>query len=172
MKVMRHLPLVLLLLCFAVTFPPVIAQAADHGKARLMELDAYWAKVSRSVREGDFEGYKSTCHADGVLVSGAKKSSVPLSEALARWQQEFTDTREGKIKASVEFRFSQRFGDQSTAHETGMFLYSTVDSEGRRKQEYIHFQALLVKRKGEWKIMMEYQKSKATRAEWEALEAR
>ncbi|MFP6874882.1 MAG: DUF4440 domain-containing protein [Verrucomicrobiales bacterium] len=146
-----------------------MSQSAGNGKARPMELDAYWAEVSRSVREGDFEGYKSTCHEDGVLVSGTKKSSVPLSEALARWQQGFTDTRAGKLKASVEFRFSQRFGDQTTAHETGIFLYSTVALEGQRKQEYIHFQALLVKRKGKWKIMMEYQKSKATRAEWDAL---
>ena len=105
-------------------------------------------------------------------LSGTKKSSVPLSEALARWQQGFTDTRAGKLKADVKFRFSQRFGDQSTAHETGMFLYSTVDQEGQSKQEYIHFQALLVKRKGQWKIMMEYQKSKATRAEWDALAAK
>ena len=149
-----------------------MSQSSGSGKARQMELDAYWAKVSRSVREGDFEGYKSTCHAEGVLVSGAKKSSVPLSEALIRWKQGFLDTREGKIKADVKFRFSQRFGDESTAHETGIFLYSTVDPEGQRKQEYIHFQALLVKRKGKWKIMMEYQKSKATRTEWDALAAK
>ena len=172
MKSMRHLPLVILLLCLAVTFPSAMSQSAGNGKTRQVQLDAYWAKVSRSVREGDFEGYKSTCHTDGVLVSGANKSSVPLSMALVRWKQGFLDTREGKIKADVEFRFSHRFGDESTAHETGIFLYSTVDSGGQSKQEYIHFQALLVKRKGEWKIMMEYQKSKATRAEWEALAAK
>jgi hypothetical protein len=74
----------------------------------------------------------------------------------------------GKIKASVEFRFSQRYGDDTTAHETGIFLYSTVDSEGQHKQEFIHFQGLLVKKRG-WKILMEYQKSKATREEWDAL---
>ena len=78
-------------------------------------------------------------------------------------------TREGELKASVEFRFSQRFGDKTTAHETGIFLYSTTDSEGQNKQEYIHFQALLVRVKDGWKIMMEYQKSKATREEWDAL---
>lgn len=149
-----------------------MSQSTGNGKTRQIELDAYWAKVSRSVREGDFEGYKSTCHTDGVLVTGANKTSVPLSMALARWKQGFLDTREGKIKADVEFRFSQRFGDETTAHETGIFLYSTVDPEGRRRQEYINFQALLVKREGEWKIMMEYQKSKATRAQWEELAAK
>ena len=89
--------------------------AADGDTARLKELDAFWSKVSRTVREGDFEGYKDTCHADGVLVTGGKKSSQPLAKALARWRQEFLDTKAGKLKANVEFRFSQRLGDETTA---------------------------------------------------------
>ena len=143
--------------------------AAQEEKARLIELDAYWAEVSRAVREGDFEGYKATCHEKGVLVSGTQKTSYPLSEALVRWEKDFTVTKAGEIKAKVEFRFSQRFGDETTAHETGIFLYSFTDPEGRWKQEHVHFQALLLKGKDGWKIMMEYQKSKATKAEWDAL---
>ena len=143
--------------------------AEDEGQARQAELNAYWAEVSRAVREGDFEGYKATCHAKGVLVSGSQKTSYPLSDALARWKKDFDATRAGKIKASVEFRFSQRYGDKTTAHETGIFLYSTTDPEGQNKQEHIHFQALLVRVKDGWQIMMEYQKSKATREEWDAL---
>lgn len=142
--------------------------AADD-EARLAELDAYWAEVSRSVREGDFEGYRATCHEEGVLVSGSSQTCHPLSKALARWKPGFMDTRAGKMKASVEFRFSQRYGDETTAHEAGIFLYSTTDAEGKSNQEYIHFEALLLKKKGRWKIMMEYQKSKATQEEWEAL---
>ena len=140
--------------------------AAAEDTARLKELDAFWSKVSRSVREGDFEGYKDTCHGEGVLVAGIKKTSQPLTMALERWRQEFTDTKSGKIKANVEFRFSRRIGDETTAHETGIFLYTTGD--GQARQEYIHFEVLLVKRDG-WKTLMEYQKSKATREEWEAL---
>jgi hypothetical protein len=59
-------------------------------------------------------------------------------------------------------------GDETTAHETGIFLYSSTDGGG--KQEYIHFEVLLVKRDG-WKTLMEYQKSKATREEWESLKS-
>ena len=145
------------------------AFAAQEEKVRLAELDAYWMKVSRAVREGDFEGYKATCHEKGVLVSGTKNTSYPLSKALARWEKEFTATRAGEIKAKVEFRFSQRLGDETTAHETGIFLYSFTDSKGLWKKEYINFQAMLLKGKDGWKIMMEYQHSKATKEEWESL---
>lgn len=152
---------ILFTILLAVSLP-----AAPGDTARLKELDAFWSKVSRTVREGDFEGYKETCHAEGVLVTGIKKTSQPLSKALERWQQEFADTKAGKMKASVEFRFSQRLGDETTAHETGIFLYSTGEDPARK--EYIHFEVLLVKRDG-WKTLMEFQKSKATREEWEAL---
>ena len=145
------------------------AFAAQEEKVRLAELNAYWMEVSRAVREGDFEGYKATCHEKGVLVSGTKKTSYPLSEALVRWKKNFTATKSGEIKAKVEFRFSQRLGDETTAHETGIFLYSFTDHEGKWKQEHIHFQALLLKSKDGWKIMMEYQKSKAKKVEWDGL---
>lgn len=136
---------------------------------RLRQLDAYWADVSKAVGSGDFAAYKATCHPEGVLVSGSKKTSQPLADALKRWRREFDATKSGEMKASVQFKFSQRFGDATTAHETGMFLYSATGADGKETREYIHFEALLVKREGRWQILMEYQKSKGTRAEFEAL---
>ncbi len=164
MKTLSHFASIVFV-ALLVAFP--VAVRADDA-ARLKELDAYWAEVSRTVREGDFDGYVATCHAEGVLVSGVKKLSQPLTQALARWKHEFADTRTGKIKANVEFRFSQRIGDDSTALETGIFLYSTVAPDGKEVKEYIHFEELLVKREG-WKVLMEYQKSKATPEEWNSL---
>ncbi len=141
----------------------------EAARARLAELDAYWAVVSRAVNTGDFDAYSATCHPEGVLVSGGKQMSQPLAAALARWKQEFTDTRDGKMKASVEFRFSRRIGDATTAHETGIFLYTAQPEGGPPKAEHIHFEALLVKKADGWKILMENQKGPATEAEWQAL---
>ena len=152
---------------------PVAAAAegvngVEISQQRIKELDAYWSEVSRCVNKGDFEGYRATCHPDGVLVAGTRSEAYPLAIALMKWQQGFIDTKSGKIKASVSFRFSQRLGDETTAHETGMFLYSTVNADGNTVRDYIHLEALLIKKK-DWKIMMEYQKSKATEEEWNKL---
>lgn len=143
--------------------------AADDNADRQKELDALWTEVSRSVKAGDFDGYAATCHTRGVLVSGAKRTSYPLTKALAGWKQGFIDTKAGELVATVEFRFSQRIGDATTAHETGIFCYSTVDSSGKKATAYIHFEALLVKQDGRWQVMMEYQKSPATEKEWNAI---
>ena len=48
--------------------------------------------------------------------------------------------------------------------------YTTVDAQGRRSQDFIHFEALLIKEGDHWKILMEYQKSKAKPTEWKGLE--
>ena len=144
----------------------------DPEKARLAELDAFWAEISRSVKEGDFAGYKATCHENGVLVTGIRKQCYPLRQALSRWQKEFEDTEAGKMKASVEFRFSHRYGDSTTAHAAGIFRY-TQEIEGQDpKPEYIEFENLMIREGGKWQTVMEYQKSVVTRADWDALAPR
>jgi len=151
-----------LLVCFGLLLPVV---SADE---RIKELDAYWAEVSKAVKAGDFEGYKATCHPDGVLISGKKKTSYLLSKALEIWKPGIDATREGKVKAAVDFRFSRRWGDETTAHEIGMFRYYHKDEKGVEKTEYIHMEALLVK-KDRWLILLENQKSSGTKEEWDEL---
>jgi hypothetical protein len=132
------------------------------------DLDAFWAELSRTVAEGDFEGYAATYHPDAVLVSGLTGTSYPISAALDGWKQGFVDTKAGRMKAGVEFRFTQRLSDGATAHESGMFNYFVVGPDGERTDQFVHFEALLVLKEG-WKMMMEYQKSSATQEEWDAV---
>lgn len=155
--------MLMLLLCGAA--PTVKAM---NETVRLGELDQFWSEVRTAVRDGDYGRYERTCHPSGVLVSGIKGTSYPLAQALARWKPGFHETQSGRIKAGVEFRFSQRFGDETTAHETGIFHYWTVKADGVRKDDYIHFESLLLKKNG-WRTLMEYQKAVATGVEWEKL---
>ncbi len=157
----------LLVVCFCSL--SLFAAAPAPDQARLKELDAYWAEVSRAVHTGDFAAYAATCHAEAVLVAGSKKITSPLADALKRWKKDFDETQAGKRKSNVAFKFSQRLGDPTTAHETGMFKYTGTAADGQEICDYINFEALLVKRDGRWKILMEYQKSKGTREEYEAL---
>lgn len=144
----------------------------NQNDAVLPELDLFWNEVSRTVREGDFEGYKATYHEDAVVVFTHRenKGSVLISGALADWKQDFTDVQTGKRKNSVEFRFSQRVNSENTAHETGIFYYTSIDKDGKYvANSFIRFEGLLIKRDDTWYMLMEYQKSKTTEAEWEAL---
>ncbi|MFK7814282.1 MAG: hypothetical protein AB8B59_17420 [Maribacter sp.] len=144
-----------------------------NDSLRLAELDQFWTELSRTVNDGDFEGYKATYHDDAVVVftTGENKASMSISKALANWQQDFIDTKAGKTVNSVAFRFSQRVGDATTAHETGIFVFQSNSKNGEiSPKQYVHFEALLVKHDSAWLMVMEYQKSRATEEEWELLE--
>ncbi|WP_250432944.1 nuclear transport factor 2 family protein [Hanstruepera flava] len=145
----------------------------NSDSTRTAELDKYWKTLSKTVSDGDFEGYGAAYHPDAVVIfaTGSNKTSVPLAKALAGWKQGFDDTKAGKNKAGVTFRLSQRIGDDTTAHETGVFYYWTSNVDGSNKQGImVHFEMLLVKKDGKWLGVMEYQKEAATIEEWEALD--
>lgn len=135
----------------------------------IFELNEAWAEISRTVTEGDFEGYRSLYHPDAVLVNGIKQESYPITKALAGWKQGFDDTRLGKMSAYVEARFSQRLFDSTTANEKGIFYYFSLDNGGLRNDVYVHFETLWIKKNGKWLMMMEHQISNATVDEWESL---
>ena len=138
------------------------------GHAQVVdELDAYWAELSRTVVEGDFEGYARLYHPDAVIVLDGS-ATHPIAVALAGWKQGFDDTRDGRAEAGVAFRFTSRLHDGTTAFESGMFRYTLSPAEGDDVVALVHFEGLLVKKDGRWSMVMERQKGPATDAEWEA----
>ncbi len=154
----------LLITLSSVTFS-VNTLAADTSNIE-QELDQFWQALSQTVIDGEFEQYAAGYHKDAVLVSGFTKNSYPIKQAFDRWQQGFEDTKTGKMKAHVKFVWTQRLISENTAHETGMFKYSTTDEKGNTEVFIGHLTTLLVKKDGKWLIMMENQKSKATEEEW------
>ncbi|GAB5409273.1 MAG: hypothetical protein BalsKO_16380 [Balneolaceae bacterium] len=134
------------------------------------EVDEFWTEVSRTVSEGDFKDYSATFHEEAILVNGISGTSYPIADALAGWKKGFDDTKTGKMTASVEFKFTERFHSESTAFDTGIFKYSSQTKGGGEETVYIHFQGLLTKTSGEWKLMMENQISVAAEKEWNEIE--
>ena len=149
------------------TVPP-----PDQDAVRIAALNKFWGRLSETVREGDLEGYRSLYHKDAVIVfaTGKNKTSVSISKALSDWKQGFDNTKAGKQKDNVSFRLSQRIGNETTAHETGMFLFtSSNEAEGKSVEQFIHFEMLFVKLDGKWLATMEYQKSHGSEEEWNSL---
>lgn len=139
-----------------------------HAQSPIEELDAYWAEVSRTVAEGDFEGYSAAYHPDAVLVFAMQDASVSLETALANWKAGFDQTKAGEMTASVDFRFSKRLVSPTTAYEEGIFHYQSESAAGAGGA-MVHFTALSVKKDGQWLMLMENQVSMATQEEWDAL---
>ncbi|HEC44708.1 MAG TPA: hypothetical protein ENI20_17975 [Bacteroides sp.] len=164
MNIKNYLLLFLLTLC---SFNGFSQEKYGNESLRLAELDKYWKEVSRTISEGDFVAYTATFHEKATLVTDINAKAYPIANALARWKKDFDDTKAGLRKSSVEFRFRKRLGDNTTAHESGIFYYS-YEENGEKNGYYIEFEGLLVK-EGIWKMMMEYQKSELTKEDWDEL---
>ena len=134
------------------------------------EINAFWVEASRTVAEGDYEAYAASFHKEAILVNGISGSSIPIKFALDGWKEGFDNTKVGTMTASVDFRFSKDAISETTAHQTGIFLYKWQNGGEEAQEVYIHFEALLTKSGGEWKTLMEYQKARATEEEWKGLE--
>ena len=134
------------------------------------QLDSAWGKLKTTVSKGDFRSFKSVYHRDAILVNGISKKSYPIKDAFAGWEQGFEDTKSGIISAHVDVKFSQRLYDQTSAHEAGIFHYYTIDKEGKQNDSYIYFESLWIKKNNKWFMMMEYQKSRTDKVEWDEFE--
>jgi ketosteroid isomerase-like protein len=148
-----------------------VVGAGDDAATRVAELDALWATIAKAVATGDFKTYAKTCHPDGVLVSGRRQRTEPLSSALKRWEKEFDATREGRMTASASLRFATRYGDETTAYEVGILRYAFKPVDGEETVEYVDIEVVLVKQADGWKVICENQKGLTTKEAWDALEA-
>jgi hypothetical protein len=135
---------------------------------RVDELNEFWQKISTTVKEGNFKSYSSHYHPDAVLVH-INKEIVPINKVLKLWKEDFIRTKEGQIDSSVSFRFSERSGNETTAFEKGIFCYTTVESSGKINDQFAFFEAILIKKNNQWQMLVEHQKSLATKEDWETL---
>ena len=133
------------------------------------ELDAMWAEVARSVATGDPELYLSTYHPDAIFVSARRGVTRTVAEDVEANRAAWDDTRDGRARRSVEFRFTERLNSETSAHEVGIFRYASTEADGSTRVALIHFEAALVKKDGVWLQLLELQTADATAAEWEAI---
>ena len=132
------------------------------------EIDSSWAIMKRLINNGDFRKFKTMYHRDAIMVNGMKNSTYSIRNAFDGWEQGFIDTKTGSIDADLELKFSRRIFDNDTAHETGIFHYSTIKKGGASTDSFIHFEALWIKKQNKWLMLMENQISRTSKSEWDS----
>ena len=155
----------LLLFLFLFFFQELNSQLNEE-----LEIDRVWSELVLSVKKGDFSRYKTFYHEDAVLISQANQTTATIKDAFVKWEEDFRQTRSGKIKTNLEVRFRKRLADKKTFFEEGMLKYWTTDSEGNDNISYLEFEAVWIKRGKEWILIMENQKSFLDEIEWNKLE--
>ena len=147
---------------------PAQSAAVAAASPTSAEIDRdVWAPVSASVANDDIVAMGRPYHPAAVLVT--KAGTKPIAAALDGWGKDIVVAKKNGVRATVEFRFSARRDDATTAFETGIFKYSTTDRAGAATPRYVELEALLVKHDGKWRIVMERQLESTTETAWNAL---
>ncbi len=131
-----------------------------------VELDAFWAGVSKSVMEWSLAAQKATYHPDAVGVSGTAASHTTSLIWAGFAAREADAGNHVPRHPGLEFRFSSRVHDANAAHEVGLYHYWAEGQE----HYYGTVDSYLVRKDGRSLILVEIQLGPAaTKAAWDAL---
>jgi ketosteroid isomerase-like protein len=142
--------------------------ASQTATASALEIDRDVCSVFvATVAADDIVGMGRAYFPDAVLVS--PKGTRPIKETLEGWGRDMVAARARGDKATVEFRFSRRQDDSTTAFEAGIFKYTVIARSGASTSKFYPFEELLVKTNGKWRVLMERQFDLVTQDAWDKL---
>lgn len=126
-----------------------------------------WSVIAATVVNADITGMARTYHPDAILVTSA--GTKPIGSQIAEWGKDMAVAKTRGDKATVEFRFTRRQDDATTAFETGLFKYTVTDKAGKSVSSYVPFESLLERSSGKWRTLMERQLAPVTVDAWNRL---
>lgn len=146
--------------------PPVVGGPAAAASAAEIDKQV-WSVFIATVAADDIVGMADVYVPNAVLVDPQKTTAI--KDTLARWGRDMTAAKAKGTRATVEFRFSRRQDGETTAFESGIFKYTTIDKSGAQTSKFYPFEELLSKTNGRWRVLMERQFAEVTQAEWDKL---
>ena len=142
--------------------------SAQGTAAASREIDSdVWSVFVATVASDDIVRMGSVYFPDAVLVT--PRGTSPIKETLERWGRDMVAAQAKGNRATVEFRFSRRQDDATTAFEAGIFKYTVIEKSGASNPKFYPFEQLLAKTNGKWRVLMERQFAEVTQGEWDKL---
>jgi len=159
----KHIALIAIVLWSA-----AVSGASQSAAASSAEIDRdVWSVFVATVAADDIVGMGRAYFPDAVLVS--PKGTRPIKATLEGWGRDMVAAKSRGDRATVEFRFSRRQDDSTTAFEAGIFKYTVIARSGASTPKFYPFEELLVKTDGKWRVLMERQFDLDTEDAWDKL---
>jgi ketosteroid isomerase-like protein len=142
------------------------ATTATAPSSRDIDIDV-WSVFVATVAADDIVRMGNVYFPNAVLVG--PRGTKPIKETLEGWGRDMVAAKAKGNRATVEFRFSRRQDDTTTAFETGIFKYTVIEKSGASSSKFYPFEQLLAKTNGKWRVLMERQFSEVTQDAWDKL---
>lgn len=157
------LPRLLLILC--TTLLPLFAAAqmpapkpANPETLKAIDQEV-WLPFIQAYAEGKADDYIALHSKNLVRPIGDAKRIDPYDRWAANTRGMFKSFADRGTKAAIDFRFLERFANDDTASERGIFEFSVTNAKGETQKFYGKFHVILRKEDGKWKILMDYDSS-------------
>ena len=141
---------------------PTATAPSSHG----IDLEV-WSVFVATVAADDIVGMGNVYFPNAVLVR--PRGTEPIKRTLEGWGRDMVAAKAKDSRATVEFRFSRRQDDATTAFDAGIFKYTVVEKSGASHPKFYPFEELLAKTDGKWRVLMERQFAEVTQEEWDKL---
>ena len=157
------------LLCLILLLVPIRTVVAQID-SEVVQLDAFWAELGRSVMEGDLDGLRAVYHPDALDYDWEGDSyEIKLMSSSLDEQIDFhKGTKNGERRIELEWRFSSRIHNSHAAHEVGVARFTQTPRDSVSTSYYAHVEEYLVK-KGKWVSLVSNVRWNATIEEWDDL---
>jgi hypothetical protein len=124
---------------------------------RLLEINKdIWTPFSEAYASGDADKYLALHSKDFVRASKSGDNTTDLDGYSKSVLRSFNRNAINGSKATIEFRFFERFASSSTASERGIYKYTYYPLNGTPSSGYGKFHVVSRKEDGIWKILMDY----------------
>jgi ketosteroid isomerase-like protein len=131
-----------------------------------------WNVLIDAYNSFNTDKFMSVYAKDVVRIPLDEKKILDFNEYRKNINRENQFNKNYKIKAKIEFRFTERIHTDNLAFERGIFKINITDNNSKPAVIYSRFQALLRKEAGVWKIQFDSDSAeKSTLTEKEFMEA-
>ena len=123
----------------------------------LKELDRdIWLPFIKAYGEGNPDGYIALHSKSFIRPMGDRKQIDTYEEWNQTTRGMFKSAAERGTKASIQFRFLERFANAESASERGIYEFASINAKGEARKFHGKFHVISRKEDGKWKILVDY----------------
>ncbi len=145
----KILAIALLILPFQINAQSITKQSS------LRSINNLWAKFYQAFETSDIQPFKQIHSKRLVRISGGKRLS-DYKSYISGQTKRFKKARKQATSYQIELRFFERVADEKMASERGIYKLTVKRKDKETADYYGQFHVVLIKKKGTWKILVDY----------------
>ncbi len=119
------------------------------------DINEIWNKFCNAFDSLDYQ-LMAEIHSQNLIRIPNGKLLVDYDSYINQYERDFEKAKKEKSTRTISLRFNDRLNNDSVASEMGVYKLVINKNQPKEKTYYGKFHVLLIKEKGSWRILMDY----------------